>query len=75
MSDIVCDSPVGFGPYFEEDDPDAEERGLSFDSSVRVLGEKQLVCFRPLVRIGIRFEKLGRFESARGHQVIVTTTP
>jgi hypothetical protein len=34
MSDIVCDSLVGFGPYFDEDDPDAEEQGVSFDSSV-----------------------------------------
>jgi hypothetical protein len=33
MSDIVCDSPIDLGPYFEEDDPDAEERGVSFDSS------------------------------------------
>jgi hypothetical protein len=30
MSDIVCDSPVD---YFEEDDPNAEERDVSFYSS------------------------------------------
>jgi hypothetical protein len=55
MSDIVCDSPVGFGPYFEEDDPDAEERGLSFDSSVNgmtvasgYLARSRLCAFDPL---------------------------
>ena len=33
MSDIVCDSLVDLGPYFEEEDPDSEERGVSFGSS------------------------------------------
>ena len=33
MSDIVCDSPVDFGPYFEAEDPDAGERGVFFNSS------------------------------------------
>jgi hypothetical protein len=55
MSDIVSDSPVGSGPYFEDDDPDAEERGVSFDSSVNgmtvasgSLASSSLCAFNPL---------------------------
>jgi hypothetical protein len=33
MSVKVCDLPVNLGPYFEEEESDAKERGVSFESS------------------------------------------